>query len=62
MYALQFKFDSRSYMAVCPNPLDAAETVEYVSDKPTLFKTKKAANDAKSRWGLRGCWKLIEMN
>ena len=61
MYALQFKFNSCSYMAVCPDPLDNAKTVEYVSDKPTLFKTKKAANAAKSRWGLRGCWILVEM-
>lgn len=54
MYMLQFKFDSRKYMTV-------NDDMQYVSDKPTLFKTKKEANAAKSRWGFRGCWKLIEM-
>jgi hypothetical protein len=53
MYALQFKFDSRKYMAVC-------DGMQYVSDKPTLFRTKKEAIAAKSAWGFRGCWNLIK--
>lgn len=54
MHALQFKFNSHSYMAVC-------DDLQYVSNKPALFRTKKEANAAESRWGFRGCWKLIEV-
>ena len=60
MYALKWKFGQNKYLALRPE-VNGWPAGTYVSDKPTLFKTKAEAILWRRDW-CRGTWTLIKIS